>query len=77
MQDLRHTAATLGVDPKTVQAWLGHSSMTLAVDTYAHYMGQDADIAAIARINAILGDMSGTTRRKLRDADQDATGADR
>jgi hypothetical protein len=39
-----------------VQTWLGHSSMTLTVDTYAHFMGQDADIAAIARINAILGD---------------------
>jgi hypothetical protein len=29
--------------------------MTLTVDTYAHYMGTDADIAAIARMNRALG----------------------
>ncbi|WP_382303936.1 tyrosine-type recombinase/integrase [Herbiconiux sp. UC225_62] len=68
IHDLRHTAATIwlsnGVDPKTVQTWLGHASMTLTVDLYSHFMGTDADIVAIARINAILaehaGDDSGT-----------------
>ncbi|MEX1078509.1 MAG: tyrosine-type recombinase/integrase [Homoserinimonas sp.] len=58
IHDLRHTAATLwlssSVDPKTVQTWLGHASMTLTVDLYAHFMGQDADLAAINRINAAL-----------------------
>lgn len=58
VQDLRHTAATLwlqsGVDLKTVQAWLGHSTAKLTADTYSHYMGSDADTAAIARMNAVL-----------------------
>ena len=62
IHDLRHTAATLwlnnGVDPKTVQTWLGHSSMTLTVDTYSHYMGNDADAAAIARMNRVFSEIS-------------------
>lgn len=70
VHDLRHTAATLwlqmGVDLKTVQAWLGHSSAKLTADTYAHWMGTDADAAAIARVNASLGDAGGTPVRKLR-----------
>ena len=40
--------------------------MTMTVDTYAHYMGQDADKAAIARINLALGDATGTSDSKLR-----------
>ncbi|MGK9147194.1 tyrosine-type recombinase/integrase [Plantibacter flavus] len=58
VQDLRHTAATLwltnGVDPKTVQAWLGHSTATLTLDTYSHWIGTDGDATAVARINALL-----------------------
>lgn len=69
VHDLRHTAATVwlanGVDTKTVQTWLGHASMTLTVDTYAHFMGNDADIAAVARMNAVLGDERGTKSIKL------------
>ena len=57
--DLRHTAATLwltaGVDVKTVSAWLGHASTKLTLDTYGHWMGTDADRAAIARVNAVMG----------------------
>ena len=38
--DLRHTAATLmlqqGVHPKVVQERLGHSSISLTLDTYSH-----------------------------------------
>ena len=38
--DLRHTCATLmianGVDPKTIQAWLGHSDIQVTLNTYAH-----------------------------------------
>lgn len=64
VHDLRHTAATFwlssGADPKTVQAWLGHASMTLTVDLYAHWMGSDASDAAIRRIDALLGDAGGT-----------------
>jgi integrase len=62
--DLRHTAASLwiaaGVDIKTVSSWLGHSTAKLTLDTYGHLMGTDADRAAIARVNAILGDATGT-----------------
>ncbi|MBB2974485.1 integrase [Microbacterium endophyticum] len=69
VHDLRHTAATIwlqsGVDLKTVQAWLGHSSATLTADLYAHYMGSDADTAALARMNRVLGDAGGTPIKKL------------
>jgi integrase len=40
VHDLRHTAATLllsrGVHPKIVQELLGHSTITLTLDTYSH-----------------------------------------
>jgi integrase len=40
VHDLRHTAATilltLGVHPKIVQEMLGHSTVTLTLDTYSH-----------------------------------------
>lgn len=40
VHDLRHTAATLlliqGVHPKIVQEMLGHSTITLTLDTYSH-----------------------------------------
>lgn len=71
--DLRHTAATLwlmaGVDVKTVSAWLGHSTAKLTLDTYSHWMGTDADRAAVERVNRefrsasprrVPGDAAGT-----------------
>ncbi|MTB70924.1 tyrosine-type recombinase/integrase [Arsenicicoccus sp. MKL-02] len=61
--DLRHTAATVwlgaGVDVKTVAAWLGHASTKLTLDTYGHWMGTDADRAAISRLEAALGAPAG------------------
>lgn len=58
VHDLRHTAATFwlgqGIDLKTVQTWLGHSTATLTADTYAHFMGAGADQAAVQRLNAVL-----------------------
>ena len=40
--DLRHTAATLlltkGVHPKIVQELLGHSSISITLDTYSHVL---------------------------------------
>lgn len=64
IHDLRHTAATLWLtnrlDPKTVQIWLGHQSMQLTVDLYSHFMGNDADLAGLKRLNEALGDASGT-----------------
>lgn len=44
-----------GVDVKTVAAWLGHGSTKLTLDTYGHWMGTDADRAAISRLEAVLG----------------------
>ena len=64
VHDLRHTAATIwiqnGVDIKTVQNWLGHASAKLTLDTYAHYMGTNADIASIALMNTALSSSGGT-----------------
>ncbi|MBW4031973.1 MAG: tyrosine-type recombinase/integrase [Acidobacteria bacterium] len=58
VHDLRHTAATMwiqnGVDIKTVQNWLGHASAKLTLDTYAHDMGTNADIASITLMNTAL-----------------------
>lgn len=69
VHDLRHTFATLalfnGVDIKTVQNWLGHSTAKLTLDTYGHYMRSDADTAGIARLNnALAGDAGGTRSAK-------------
>ena len=49
--DLRHTAATLmlaqGVHPKVVQEMLGHSTVSLTLDTYSHVMpNMQAEAAA-------------------------------
>ena len=40
-----------GIDAKTVQAWLGHASAAMTLDVYAHYVGGDADRAALARLS--------------------------
>jgi hypothetical protein len=51
---LRHTAACLwlarGVDPVTVQAWMGHTSIA-TTDLYLRYLGSSADRAGLARLN--------------------------
>jgi hypothetical protein len=69
VHDLRHTAATVrllsGIDVKQVQQWLGHSTARLTIDTYSHWMGSDAAAAGVAKMNAILGDASGTRSPKL------------
>ena len=52
--DLRHTWATLalraGVHPKVVQERLGHSSITVTLDTYSHAIpamqAEAADVVA-------------------------------
>jgi integrase len=68
VHDLRHTAATLwlgsGMDAKTVQHWLGHESMTLTVDLYGHWLGSDADVAALSRFAASLGGAPGVLDKK-------------
>ena len=52
--DLRHTAACLwlarGVDPGTVQAWMGHESIA-TTNRYLHFLGTSADQAGLERLN--------------------------
>lgn len=54
IHDLRHTAACLwlsrGVDPVTVQAWLGHASIA-TTNIYLHHLGTSADRAGLDRLN--------------------------
>ncbi len=55
--DLRHTAATLllaqGVDPRTIMETLGHSQVSLTLNTYSHVLpALQADAAA--KLDAIL-----------------------
>jgi len=55
--DLRHTAATLmlqqGVHPKVVQERLGHSSISLTLDTYSHVVPSLQEDAA-DKLDALL-----------------------
>lgn len=52
--DLRHTYATrlfeLGEDPKTVQVLLGHSNISITLDTYTHVLDSLKD-NAISKLN--------------------------
>ena len=62
MHDLRHTAATLllaqGVDVRTIMEVLGHSQISLTLDTYAHVMpALQADAAR--KMDAALGLIEG------------------
>jgi len=54
IHDLRHTAACLrlarGVDPVTVQAWMGHASIA-TTNLYLHHLGTSADRSGLARLN--------------------------
>jgi integrase len=54
IHDLRHTAACLwlarGVDPGTVQAWMGHASIA-TTNLYLHHLGTPADRAGLDRLN--------------------------
>jgi integrase len=55
--DLRHTAATLllaqGVDPRTIMETLGHSQISLTLNTYSHVLPALQEEAA-AKLDAIL-----------------------
>ncbi|NNG21273.1 tyrosine-type recombinase/integrase [Naumannella sp. ID2617S] len=54
IHDLRHTAACLwlarGVDAGTVQAWMGHESIS-TTNRYLHHLGSAADVAALNLLN--------------------------
>ncbi|WP_330305721.1 MULTISPECIES: tyrosine-type recombinase/integrase [unclassified Streptomyces] len=58
VHDLRHTCASLllaqGVDVRTIMETLGHSTITMTLDTYAHVMGT-ALRAASDRMDDVLG----------------------
>jgi integrase len=55
--DLRHTAATLllsqGVDPRTIMETLGHSQISLTLNTYSHVLPA-LQIDAAAKLDAVL-----------------------
>jgi integrase len=59
LYDLRHTHATLlmaaGVHPKVVQERLGHSTITLTLDTYSHVVPGMQERAA-ERFDTLLGE---------------------
>ncbi|WP_415108100.1 tyrosine-type recombinase/integrase [Propioniciclava sp.] len=69
--DLRHTAACLwlarGVNPGTVQAWLGHESIATR-NRYLHYLGTGAHRAGLERLNAPRGNAGamGTSKTDTR-----------
>jgi integrase len=55
--DLRHTAATLllaqGVDPRTIMETLGHSQISLTLNTYSHVLPA-LQAEAAKKIDAVL-----------------------
>lgn len=55
--DLRHTAATLllaqGVDPRTIMETLGHSQISLTLNTYSHVLPA-LQISAAEKMDALL-----------------------
>ncbi|MEV6259279.1 tyrosine-type recombinase/integrase [Streptomyces sp. NPDC051784] len=61
VHDLRHTCASLllsrGVDARTIMETLGHSTITMTLDTYAHVMATTLQAAAESMDNA-LGEVS-------------------
>ncbi|MFE9310362.1 tyrosine-type recombinase/integrase [Streptomyces sp. NPDC088353] len=58
VHDLRHACASLllaqGVDARTIMETLGHSTITMTLDTYAHVMGTTLRAAA-DRMDDMLG----------------------
>ena len=67
IHDLRHTAACLwlsrGVDPGTVQAWMGHESIA-TTNRYLHFLGTGADSAGLDRLNSRSGGTRGARKRR-------------
>ncbi|MBO0782319.1 MAG: site-specific integrase, partial [Ktedonobacteraceae bacterium] len=59
--DLRHSAASLllslGVHPKIVQEILGHSQISLTLDTYSHVLPSLQE-EAMQRLNTLLAEQS-------------------
>jgi integrase len=59
--DLRHTCATIlltkGVHPKIVSEMLGHSSVSITLDTYSHVIPGLGDVAVRAMEDALGGEL--------------------
>jgi len=59
LHDLRHTSATLalgaGIHPKVVSERLGHSNITITLDTYSHVIPGLHEAAANELAAVILG----------------------
>ena len=68
-QDLRHTYGALtmsmGVPPKFVQAQMGHSSMTLILETYGHLIpsSPSADLEFGQNLDAFLQNLSAKDKK--------------
>lgn len=64
LHDLRHTAATLWLQESialtTVRQWLGHADIA-TTQKYVHWLGTEADRAAIDRLNQARGDTGVTS----------------
>ena len=62
IHDLRHTAACLwlsrGVDPGTVQAWMGHESIA-TTNLYLHFLGTGAHRVGLELLNLPRGAAGG------------------
>jgi integrase len=60
LHDLRHTSASLalaaGIHPKVVSERLGHSSVTITLDTYSHVVPGLQEAAASTLASLVLGD---------------------
>jgi len=65
--DLRHTSASImlsdGVNAKAIQAILGHSTISMTMDTYAHLM-PDAQRLAASTFDRLLGKAGGSPAAK-------------
>ena len=63
VHDLRHTCASLllaqGVDARTIMEMLGHSTITMTLDTYAHVMETTLRAAAVRMEDALGPDEGG------------------
>ena len=59
VHDLSHSAASLmlraGVPVKQISERLGHANVRIALDTYAHLMADDHDLAAEAMSRILVG----------------------
>ena len=64
LRTLRHTCASIlfrrGLNPKQVQAWLGHHAASFTLDTYIHLL--DDDLPDPAFLDAITGGHTGASR---------------